>query len=1193
MSFKRSLVVGLLCLASLSLQARNVFVLPANPGTTPSTAVFQGDPFTGLTTFIGAPSPFLVLSSSTGSKYYVVSKSATDTLIVVNGGAGSTIGSQISSRFNFGVPAEAAEISPDGQRLIVLAGTVNIIDTNTDQRIAELTLPTSATAVDVAFSLDSRRAYVLTRTLQGSVFSSPVYVIDLSGTTPTNLGTSFSAAGTALGIQVGPNGLVYTTSQNRIYELNANGGLRREIAVNGLPSELSFTPDGRFAVAGNSSFIPGQSSQIITFSLADGAVTPFAFANLPSVVIDRVIALGNTRFLAYSSSLQRLYNIEFTTTGGTLTEANFGQTVPVTGVVALTPSNEFPTPRYLYLATQNQNGTFGLSRVDVISNQIGNPLPLASAPIAGTGISYTGPAATANASVLTPFNTPQSVPGGTQFQPLIVRVTDSTGQPVSGAVVSFSSNNANATLSATTAITNNQGYAQITATAPNTAGSFQVTAQLPGGSSALFSLTASSDGTGGNPGGNPGAGTSGGLSILFGTGQAVRENFQTVELLAIQLRDNAGAPVANSPVSFTITSGSGTLQPVGVNGNSLGACTSAGTTVSCNTDANGQAGVSFLSSVVQGGLSFQPNTISATSGANQVNFVVTTYVNALPNGGLSPDPTVALIRPTAENRTITARAGTTVPGAIVSQVVATGGPQTGQGIPNIGLRASTGLDPTQGPTAACSGPGGVALSDATGVSTCDLVVGGRLGTAPLTITVGSFNNQGQLTLIVTAGDPARIDILQGNNQSGLPGQQLPQAIVGRITDSFGNPLSGVQATFTVVNPGTLTLQNVFATSDAQGRVSALVTLGSTPGPQQVRVAVGNITQTFTATVNAAFGSVVQVSGANQTAEISRPFGSPLVVRVLDTQGRPLPAVSVAFAVTSGAATLSAPSATTDANGQAQVNVTAGATPGPITITASAGGFTTAFNLTSRLPGPELTVGGFRNGASFEQGVVPGSIVTIFGAGLAPSIRGSVTPAAVVGPLPTTLAGVNVTFNGVAAPIYSVNNIDGQESVTVQVPFETAPGQAQVRVDVSGGNSTITVPVLPLQPAFFETIVGTARSVVAQRPDGSFVTPANPARRGETIRVYATGFGQVTQATGTNRAGVPGQRVNANLVLGLNYEGTPFISAEYAPGLIGVYVITFQVPNTAPAGNAIPLNMALTGPDGQQIFSRDTSIAIAQ
>ncbi|HYZ86108.1 MAG TPA: hypothetical protein VE621_16985, partial [Bryobacteraceae bacterium] len=99
------------------------------------------------------------------------------------------------------------------------------------------------------------------------------------------------------------------------------------------------------------------------------------------------------------------------------------------------------------------------------------------------------------------------------------------------------------------------------------------------------------------------------------------------------------------------------------------------------------------------------------------------------------------------------------------------------------------------------------------------------------------------------------------------------------------------------------------------------------------------------------------------------------------------------------------------------------------------------------------------------------------------------------------------------------------------------------------------------------------------------------RRGETIRFYATGLGQVTAATGTNRAGIPNQRVNANIIVGLNYEGAPLVSAEYAEGMIGVYVITFQIPSNAPAGSAIPLNMAAVAPDGQSVFSRDSNIAI--
>lgn len=1173
MSLKRSLMLGLLCLAASSVQAQRVFVFPA-PGTTLPIPVFTAEPFAGLTGFTGAPSPFAIFSNPDATKYYVVSKSANDTVVVLS----SSFGLQVSNRFNFGVPAEAADISPDGRRLVVLAGTVHIIDTTTDQEVSNITLPTSVQPVDLAFSPDSTRVAILTRSTLGTIQTSPVYVIDLAN--PQTPVSNFSAQGLNAAISAAPNGLFYVTAANRIYELDRSGSLRPsgEISLNGLPSKLAFTPDGLFAVGANLS--PQTGSHLLSLNIQTRTVTPIPFSNLTGITFDRVILLGNTRGIAYSPTTQKLYDINFNNL--TAVEATFGATNALQNVLAVTTSNEFPTPRYLFIGTTN-----GLSRVAIANNLIGNPLPLITPPVSGTGVAFAGPSSTAAAAQIFGFNKNQSVAGGAQYQPLIVRVVDSNGQPVSGATVNFTSNNATALLAPANATTNAQGYAQTIVTAPNAVGDFVVTA-TSGGATTTFPLTVATAGGGTTPGG--GAGTSGGLSIISGNGQGIRENFQSTELLAVEVRDTSGNVVPNANVVFTITSGSGTLQPGGLQG-TLGVCSSAGQQVTCATDANGQAGVSFLASPIPAGFSFQQSTVSATYASNAVNFTLTTYVNALPLGGLSPDPTVQISKPTAEDRIIVAKAGSTVPAAVIAQVVAAGGPQTGQGIPNIGLRVFTSFSPDQGPSAFCNGPGRVALTDASGAATCDLVVGGRLGTTQLNVNVGAFNNQAPLTLTVLPGDPGRITIQRGNNQSGLPGAQLPEALVAVISDAFGNPLPGVKATFTVVTPGTVTLRNIFDTSDAQGRVSALATLGGTPGPQQVRVSVGNLSQTFTLTVNATFGSVTAVSGSGQTAEINQAFASPLVVRVLDTQGRPLPGAAVTFSVSSGSATLSAASAVTDANGQASVTIRAGATPGPITVSATAGGFTAAFNLTSRLPGPQLSVEGFVNAASFERGVVPGSIVTIFGAGIAPNVRGSVIPATIVGSLPISLAGVDVTFNGVAAPIFAVSNADGRESVTVQVPFETAPGQAQVRVNVSGGVSTISVPVQPVQPGFFETFDGTTRYVVAQRPDGSFVTPSNPARRGEVVRVYLTGLGQVTPATATNRGGSPNQRVNANLVLGLNYEGTVITSAEYAEGLIGVYVLTFTVPANAPAGSAIPLNMAAVGPDGQSVFSRDTAIAI--
>ena len=97
--------------------------------------------------------------------------------------------------------------------------------------------------------------------------------------------------------------------------------------------------------------------------------------------------------------------------------------------------------------------------------------------------------------------------------------------------------------------------------------------------------------------------------------------------------------------------------------------------------------------------------------------------------------------------------------------------------------------------------------------------------------------------------------------------------------------------------------------------------------------------------------------------------------------------------------------------------------------------------------------------------------------------------------------------------------------------------------------------------------------VAQRPDGSYVSPSNPAHPGEDITFYVAGLGQVTPATGTGQAGVLGQFVNAQIAVAIHKSsgapasatGAQLISAVYAPGLVGVYAVTVQVPSdTAPA-----------------------------
>jgi len=312
-------------------------------------------------------------------------------------------------------------------------------------------------------------------------------------------------------------------------------------------------------------------------------------------------------------------------------------------------------------------------------------------------------------------------------------------------------------------------------------------------------------------------------------------------------------------------------------------------------------------------------------------------------------------------------------------------------------------------------------------------------------------------------------------------------------------------------------------------------------------------------------------------------------------------VAVGFAVTSGSATLSAPSAVTNAQGQAQVAVTAGPNIGPVVVTASAGNQSATFNLTVRAPGPSLTSDSFLNGASFlptqaqTGGISPCSIATIRASGLAPGIQGVVAPPLNFGPLPYLLAGDKVTFGTSAAPLFSVANSNGQESVTVQVPCDVAPGSVQVTVNVSGGSNTATVQVKPASPGIFESLgADNVRRAVLVRPDGSFVDAVNnPARRGETIRLYATGLGLAAPPAGTNQIPISGidSLITGTPIVGINNSGVQVVSAKVANNLIGVWEVAFVVPSDAPAGDLI-LSIGVAPADGSQVqYSQGTKISV--
>lgn len=1179
MSFRKSSVPVVLCLVALAtaVHAQPASYLAVLSGSSGDINVFNATSaqFGSFISFQGPAGTLQILPRPDAAKYYVISNT---------GGNGiSSVDASFSNLRTVGSVSQAATVgvvSPDGRRLIAGAGNVYVFDSTSSQDtpLTPAGLAVQGNIVDMAVGLDSKRVYIL------SVGSTASYVTAFNLSTLTQVGSALVLAGGGKGISVGPNGLVYVSAVNRLYEVDPGSVTVRsggETAFVATPAgKLAFTPDGKRGLLANKTPIVGNVS-VLLFDLVNRGspqVFPPAGTSNDLPVFDQILVAGNNRAFAVSSEGAALYDVTFSPFN--VADSALSTIAPTHNVVAAAVSNELPAARYLFLEASYNNQTI-LQRIDLTTNQPAGQTSLGSA---SAKLAYLYIPPQSGASSFLQYNDNQTLAANTTTPvPLVLRVMDSAGRPVWNANVTFSTSAAGASIATPNVTTSADGFAQTYVTAPDVAGSFTVAVGVSGSTQGVsFTLTV----PGSTPGGGGGT-AAGGTFIVSGNGQLVIEDFPAGAPFVVIVKDATGTPVPNTPVSFAITQGHGVLTNAEVTTGTDGIATTS------SAFSNG-----FIASNVDYGLAFEPTTIIATSTYGTATFVITTaLLNIQGTGTAAPAPTTRLLAPTLDtNFTITAQAGQTATGAVKVGVISESIPQIGIPIPNIGVRILNADDTTAAPAASCAG--GIPLTDATGIATCDLVVGCKAGTFNMLVDIGELRHF-PVTLNVTRGSGSALQISSGDNQSGRIGQTLSQAIVATVTDSCGSAVSGATVQWTVTQ-GSGTLSNVAGVSDTQGHVSAVLTLGNTAGVVRVQVSAGSAKVTFTATANVTVASIVATSGSNQSGFVGQTFPQTLVATVLDTQSSPVPAFPVTFSVVSGSASVNPATVNTDTLGRASTTVTAGASPGQIVISAAAGTFTATFTLSTRLPGPSLTAASFINAAGFQAGLSPCALATAKGTGLAPGLNGSVLGNPVLGPMPYTLTwaggvqSVSLTVGGIPAPLFSVTNLNGQEQLSFQAPCELATGTTTVAINVSGGTTTVTdVPVVAYQPGIF-TFVGSDQKTyaVALRPDGSYVTPTNPAKRGETVLLFVTGLGQVTPATATNRAGIPGQDVAAILIVGVNNGGAQLEFAQYMEGVVGVYVVAIQIPSDTLTGSAQPLAIAVASSSGN-IFGNPTVIPITQ
>jgi uncharacterized protein (TIGR03437 family) len=216
-----------------------------------------------------------------------------------------------------------------------------------------------------------------------------------------------------------------------------------------------------------------------------------------------------------------------------------------------------------------------------------------------------------------------------------------------------------------------------------------------------------------------------------------------------------------------------------------------------------------------------------------------------------------------------------------------------------------------------------------------------------------------------------------------------------------------------------------------------------------------------------------------------------------------------------------------------------------------------------------------NAGSFEPGgISPGELVSLFGQGLGPA-QGAQPADAKTG-FPNTLAGVQVTFDGIAVPLLYVQ--DGQVNAIAPWSLTPAPGKTtQICVSYNSANTNcIQRTVVQAAPGVF-TFDGTHAAALNQ--DGSINSANNPAKPGSIVSIYATGLGAIT----------PSQGDGSVVGLPLPKNSVPVFGGTFMGGIIfSVVPMTPQYAGPAPFEVAGVSQINLTVATGPMFLSSGPS-----
>ncbi len=421
------------------------------------------------------------------------------------------------------------------------------------------------------------------------------------------------------------------------------------------------------------------------------------------------------------------------------------------------------------------------------------------------------------------------------------------------------------------------------------------------------------------------------------------------------------------------------------------------------------------------------------------------------------------------------------------------------------------------------------------------------------------------------------------------GGTAPAAQSIQISNSGSGTLSWTataSAAWITVSPASGTAPSTLSVSISPAGLSAGTYTGN------VQIAAANATNTpesigVTLTVVAAAPSLVV---APQTLAFQYAYGGAVPaaqnVAITNAGGGTLAWTASTSAYWLGVSAASGAGPATLTLSVNPVNLAAGTYTGTVQIIAAGAlGSPAPVSVTLVVTGtqPAPTMAGVGNAATFQAPIAAATWVAIVGTNLSQTTYTWQATDFVNGQLPTSLLGVSVTINGIAAYVEYIS----PTQINVLAPDDSTVGMVPVQVTVAGQTAnSLNVQKTQFAPAFFTFGDGYA---AAEHLDYSLVGKPNllpgavttPAQPGETILLYGAGFGP------TNPPIPTGQLVTAAEPLANSVQfsmGGVTATATFA-GLVGpgLYQFNVTVPNLAGGDAALLATIGgVTTPTGVSV-----------